>query len=333
MPESDQPSSPQSAGEPGEFTRMFASKVLPDEPKSSPDPAQSQSGEFTRMFQATPQTVPAPEPVEVAEPVKPPPILPSSEEPRPEFTRIFQRTPLPQRPARPNPPPAPPASPEVKRVFKPEPPILPVAPPPPAPTESFTQMFEKPPVVSGSTPVTEAGSFTAFFRQPAPHPEKTTPIQPAGPSEFTRFFEQPLAAAEKPVDWNAVQNQPAPPPAPRPASDFTRMFGKSAEPSAPEPMIPARGREGATNIFETTKPGPADARHEVDDFGRLFSKPDDAPAPAAVAPVGPPQSANAQASPVAQKLPSKPPLLLLIVIIVAIVLVAGCALYYFVVHK
>ena len=93
---------PPPSGAPGEFTRLFGERGLPEPPRAAgpppppaPAPAGSQSpGEFTRMFQSPPPPPAAPrQSVEATQVFQRPPAAPAPAEPG-EFTRMFQ-SPLP----------------------------------------------------------------------------------------------------------------------------------------------------------------------------------------------------------------------------------------------
>jgi hypothetical protein len=340
--------SPEPKDQAGEFTRMFKPVPKSGEPENISAPAKQAvptAGEFTQMF-ATPG-----KPVANAAAPEASPAKVSDKQPqRPE--RASQvRTPA----AKPEPG-------EFTRMFRTSAEVSPTAPPPPAPVSEsalqppgekkpsdFTRMFSAVPAPQPAAPelpkpVEEPGSFTQFFREPAPKPvvppnppvaPPTGPSAPGRESEFTRFFKDPLPSAGREVNWKAIENQPTPLAPPKAPGDFTRMFGRP-ERVSPGPAPGSGGQESATNLFPNSRSGsaPKDATGQVDDFAKIFTQSPTVSEPKP-APATPPPAASAPIKPIIPPVakPAGPPVLVLIVIIAAVLVLAGCALYYFVFRK
>lgn len=201
---------------------------------ASPEP-----GEFTRMFQA-PAAGSAPEPPKPAAPADPG-----------EFTRMFQA----------------PASERETEIMPPPQAPPPVPPPGPTPAPKSEQ----------------AGEFTRMFQAPGKEPASSAPQAPAG-TQFTRVFGPP--AAEKPAAPKA--------PAPAGPGDFTRFFqgdpGTSGKPPAPGPRSSAPPPGGQfTRMFERNPMGesPSAGQGSAGEFTRIFGKAQ-APPPEPVAQPVPP---------------------------------------------
>ncbi len=275
---------PSSAGEPGEFTRLFETPSVASEGPSpiaeSPrkqaaeegstrEPRSNPPEEFTRLFQTT----------GVAEPEAGSQREPSSPDIEAgEFTRMFQAprpstttaaAPAQVRQAAPPPSSSSAEAGEFTRMFQAKPPAAPksvgrppTAHPPTAP----------PPAASAG----EAGEFTRMFQAKPPVAEKpVSPPPPATPSpvpasghagEFTRVFQPPEAA--KPA------SAPARPPAEGPG-EFTRMFQS--------PL--GQGTEAPLDLNATPPPSTRDSGfHTPGEFTRIFGRLSDQEAKSPAAP-------------------------------------------------
>jgi hypothetical protein len=232
------------AAEPGEFTRMFKGPATPPQrpvPTPPPPPPSAQEpGEFTRLFNSpqppvakleTPRTEvkpPAPilEPGEFTQmfgrinpnpPTSPPAAAPKATAEPGELTRLFKGPSVPpQRPAR---PPSGPQPSEFTKLFNNPLPETPLAarlekPPPetkPAASFSepgdFTKMFGRPERGAPAAPADDLGAATGIFSTKKTF-DSATPQPPpaAGPSDYTRIFQQGSANSPAPA-----QTPPAPP--------------------------------------------------------------------------------------------------------------------------
>jgi hypothetical protein len=280
------PSAPQrpTAG-PGEFTRMFKTAPVRDEPNLPPaSPRAAEPGEFTRMFK-TPPVRDEPNLAPAA------PAPPRATEPG-EFTRMFKTPPVRNEPNLPPAAPAPPraAEPgEFTRMFKTpsvrnEPNSVPEAPAPPRAAEpgEFTRMFKTPSV--RNEPNSPSAAKSTPMRGPSPATSN-------GPGEFTRNFSNPLPTTPLAEKLETAHPESAGKTPPRAASEFTKMFGGPAE-QAPSggSFAPPYAAE-ATEIFSGSNipasggmqpPAPAGPG----EYTRMFrprpagSEPAEAPVPA-----------------------------------------------------
>jgi hypothetical protein len=193
-------------------------------------PAPSAPGEFTRMFAIQP-SYDSPQPVPTgsfalaasAPTVSPiAPVQPETGRTEPgEFTRFFEKPPVQAPSAQAGPSTSIPAAP-ISRSTE-----------PPGANRSYAD-----------------NERTRLFEMPA----MPSPQAPQETKEFAKFFESPLGPSAPDVDFNR-RVTPAIQAAPKPAGNFTQMFGTPLpRDSARQPQDSRESPAGATDVF--SKPSP-----------------------------------------------------------------------------
>ena len=235
-------------------TRVFRVSDLPKAhvPESFEAP---ETGEFERMFAGEPAQKPPEQPKPEPPIPMPPPPVPEQPLPQPvasgeedeEFARMFgtqAKTPAPQ----------------VSEQSGPG---------------EFTRMFQAQAKTPAQQPDPEK---TRLFQAPEPKPEPK-PDPKREPSEFTRFFNSPLAPSQEkqqPFGTRASAPPQTPPQPPQNrAGEFTQMFGNPKAPQGPPP--PPLGSAGtATGAFATpgrATPPPLKSAHPAppSEFTQMMS--------------------------------------------------------------
>jgi hypothetical protein len=255
--------------QPGEFTQMFQAKApappppppvaLPKvEPPPPPPIVSAEPGEFTRMFQGGTPVPPPP----AAVPAPTPPVIQQAG----EFTRIFQAgsTALTPPAAVPGTVPLPPAPAGPSEFTRSQPPAPVPEPPPAAPSGvpepqqagEFTRLF----TVKAATPPPEhAVRINVAARNPTvvPPPPAAVPPSPpaglpAGHSEFTRLFGNPVAPPVSGPPLSAPPPTPVPPPPSGGEGEFTKFF---ASPLGANPLPVEQLERG---VYQPPAPPPSD---------------------------------------------------------------------------
>jgi hypothetical protein len=222
-----------------------------------------------------------------------------------EFTRLFGGAKGPASPEGTANPPVP--------VTKSEPP--PVVGRPLQPQRPPQRPLDKP----FTDPKAGPGEFTRMFKVPAA-PVTTPPVPgnvaPPQESEFTRFFKANQLPSVREVNWKEVENRPEPAPEAKAPGEFTHLFGRSSQASAPSPA-PATPAAAATQRF-------AASAVQIDEFARIIGS-----RPPSSQPATPRPATGSEARPDHKG----PALTMLFVVIAVILILSACAIYFFVIRK
>ena len=244
-------------------------KPLPSSPPA-PGGERGAPGEFTRAFYSRDQLSATPlSPGRAAERTSLPSLAPDqpvqAEGPG-EFTRLFQAQSVKEKP-----PAAPPG--EAGRTRPPVQPVHPTAQtPPPSPSAveaeapgEFTRLFQ-----AGAQPARPAGGQIPTGQPRPPAPMSSSASQ-QGPGEFTQLIQgyQPQKSGRTPSALEPPE--PAvPPPTPTPdeakPGEFTMLFQRPSDPTAPPPS--AAGSQPVVQTPQTGSQSP-----EGDEFMRMFELP------------------------------------------------------------